>query len=106
MSHAVHDKRSLLMHRLIARRLRHDPALRAVALENIQRWNFRAESEGACFLSVSEWVPLLQGPLNRLLEVMTDPGDEGQRMRQSSPFAGEAFIHQAERMRVLKKARK
>jgi hypothetical protein len=34
---------------------------------------------------------------------MTDQGEEGQRMRQSSPFAGEVFIRQAERIRVIEK---
>jgi hypothetical protein len=105
MSHIVHDKRSLLMHRLIARRLRREPALRSAALANLRRWTEAADASESRRRAANEWLPLLEGPLDRLIMVMTERGERGQQLRQSSPFAGEAFIRQTERMRVLKKSR-
>lgn len=105
MSHAIHDKRSLLMHRLIARRLRRTPALRNVALENLRRWLSAPGVSASRRAAIIEWQPLLEGPLSALIAVLTDSGEAGTRLRQSSPFAGEAFIRQAERLRVLARKR-
>lgn len=106
MSHVLHDQRSLVMHRLIARRLRRDPALRGTALENLRRWCAGdVEVSASRRAAALEWRPLLEGPLPRLLHAMTAASPEGQRLRQSSPFAGEVFIRQPERLRVLRKHR-
>jgi hypothetical protein len=106
MSHLLQDQRSLVMHRLIARRLRRDPQLRSAALENLHRWcGSGGEISESRRVAALEWQPLLEGPLPRLLQVMTTASDEGQRLRQSSPFAGEVFIRQPERLRVLRKQR-
>lgn len=105
MSHTVHDKRSLLMHRLIARRLRREPTLRVLALTNLRRWTAAADASGSRCRAANEWLPLLEGSLDRLIMVMTERSDHGQELRQSSPFAGEGFIRQAERLRVLRKRR-
>lgn len=106
MSHVLQDQRSLVMHRLIARRLRRDPQLRTAALENLRRWcGDGAESSESRSMAALEWQPLLEGPLPRLLQVMTAASAESQRLRQSSPFAGESFIRQPERLRVLRKNR-
>ena len=105
MSHTVHDKRSLLMHRLIARRLRREPALRSVALANIRRWSAADDTSESRCRAANKWLPLLEGPLDRLIMMMVETSERGQQLRQSSPFAGEVFIRQTERMRVLRKSR-
>lgn len=105
MSHSVHDKRSLLMHRLIARRVKREPALRAGAMENIRHWMMNPGASESSREAMLEWIPLLEGPLERLVAAMTSSMENSQRLRQSSPFAGETFIRQTERLRVLKKHR-
>lgn len=94
------------MHRLIARRLLREPALREMAIENIRRWTSQKEISESRREAVLEWKPILEGPLERLIAVLKDGGEDGQRLRQSSPFAGEAFIRQSERMRVIQKKRR
>ncbi len=106
MSHFVHDRRSLVMHRLIARRLRRDPSLREGARRNIQRWSANPSVSESSLVAMREWLPLLEGPMEALLSTMTGTDENGSRLRQSSPFAGEAFLKQQERMRVLRRVRR
>ena len=46
-----------------------------------------------------EWLPLLdEARLDELIARMIDPGEEGQRMRQSTPFVG--IMAQGERCAI------
>ena len=50
--------------------------------------------------ALREWLVILdQKPVSEILELLTDPGEEATRLRQSSPFAG--VLSEAERRRVF-----
>jgi len=59
------------------------------ACRNIHRW-----TEGGTFgpgelASLEEWRAILdEADMGRLIEVITDASDEGQRLRSSSPLVG------------------
>ncbi|MES2705417.1 MAG: hypothetical protein V4726_02330 [Verrucomicrobiota bacterium] len=83
MNHQDIDRRSLMMHRIIAQRLRAQPELIVVAQTNMSRWNcperdwWREWSEILATQSVEE--------IASLIELETE---DACRMRQSAPFAG------------------
>lgn len=86
-SHRLLDARSLAMHCVIAERLRSDPGrVMSKARENLARWRARAGADVPGYLE--EWACILSRPWAHIAGVMTDPGEEGTRLRQSSPFAG------------------
>jgi transcriptional regulator with XRE-family HTH domain len=80
------DRRSLHLHRRIARRLRSDPvAVRDIAKANLDlMW---ARQRGARPL-LEEWRRILQGPADEIARAMTDPGAHARDLRQVTPFAG------------------
>jgi hypothetical protein len=96
MHHFQHDYRSLLMHRLIARRVRRDPSLLEKAKENIHRWHQHDPDTTA-----ADWLPFLNGPVDDLLALMKSKSARATQLRQSSPFAGSSFIQQEERMKIF-----
>lgn len=82
MTHTQLDRRSLMMHRSIAQRLRADPALLEVARGNMARWNCVERGWWR------EWSVILQQPLEEIVAVLERDDEEACRLRQSSPFAG------------------
>lgn len=100
-SHAFLDEFALAYHRAVADRLRAKPsAVLEHARRNLDRW-----TEGDAFgpgelASLDEWRRILdEADVNRLVEVITDVSDEGQRLRSSSPFVG--VISPEERLEIL-----
>lgn len=95
-SHQFLDWVNLTLHREIAARLKADAeTVLARARQNIQRWmpaHVGTISESA----LTEWEHLLatKTPLE-LVAIITEDSDEGQRLRQSTPFTG--ILTQAER---------
>lgn len=82
MHHALIDLRSLMMHRLIAERMRANPALLETAGANMGSWN-RPERGGW-----REWSGIPEQPLAEIIGVLERNDEEGCRLRQSSPCAG------------------
>jgi hypothetical protein len=70
------------------------------ARRNLHRW-----AEGNAFgpgelASLEEWRRILdEADVDRLIEIMTDLSDEGQRLRSSSPFVG--ALSPEERLEIL-----
>ena len=100
-SHAFVDEFALAYHRAVADRLRAEPeAVLEHARRNLDRWE-----EGGAFglgdlASLEEWRRILdEEDVNRLIEVITDTSDEGQRLRSSSPFVG--VLSPEERLEIL-----
>lgn len=100
-SHAFVDEFTLAYHRAVAERLRAEPeAVLERARRNLDRW-----VEGDAFgagerSSFEEWRRILsEADLDRLIEIMTDASDEGQRLRSSSPFVG--ALSPEERLEIL-----
>ena len=93
--HSRIEERSLAMHRLIAEKLRSEPASLAKALDNLQRWR---DSEGSPKPVLAEWEQVLSGPVGQVIEFITERSERATRLRQSSPFAG--FLTAAERKTI------
>ena len=96
--HRLIGERSLAFHRLIAAKLRADPALLGLALANLDRWE--AGASPRLLPVLAEWRALLAGPPDELLTVLTGENERSARPRQSSPFAG--ALTSGERFAVLR----
>jgi hypothetical protein len=100
-SHAFLDEFALAYHRAVAVRLRAEPS---AVLEHAH-WNLDCWTEGDAFgpgemASLDEWRRILdEADVHRLVEVITDVSDEGQRFRSSSPFVG--ALSPEERLEIL-----
>jgi len=66
--------------------------------ENLERLQ-ETHPRGQAAHWLNEWRQLLDGPTERILEVLTSPTPWAREMRQNSPFAG--ALDDDERMRVL-----
>jgi hypothetical protein len=79
------DARSRALHAAIASRIRRDPALLAIPLANLDRW----EQEGGPARAFQEWRQiLLSEPLELVLSLLEEDSERADRLRQSSPFTG------------------
>ena len=83
MNHQDIDRRSLMMHRIIAARLRARPEMMAVARANMARWNCPERGWW------QEWSAILSSQTVEEIACLIERGDEEAcRLRQSAPFAG------------------
>ena len=100
--HEVIDERALEMDAVIARELRADPA----KLERVVAWleKFLADPDYSIHSkdALTEWLELIRTRgLSGVLAALADRSEEGQRLRQSSPFA--VIMPQDERRQILAK---
>lgn len=85
------------MARLIADKLEANPYLIRIAQENLSRWIGETASAASAHL---EWQQILNAKsLKEVLSLLRTPTDEGQRLRQSNPFAG--LLTPQERWQIL-----
>ena len=84
--HRLIDERSLALAQAIAERLRQDPSLISLARANLKRWSTTCSPGTRSTLE--EWSAVLEGPIDGVLALLTDPGERAVRLRQSNPFAG------------------
>jgi len=83
MTHQDIDHRSLMMHRIIAQRLRAQPELIAVAQANMARWNCPEHP------ALREWNGILASrSLEEIVQLIERDDEDACRLRQSAPFAG------------------
>ena len=97
--HEVIDERSLELHGVIARELRADPAKLDLVVAWIQRFLDDPEYSEKNKDCLEEWMAIIRQGLPRVLEALADDGEEGKRMRHSSPFA--VIMPQDERARIF-----
>jgi hypothetical protein len=90
------EARSLAMHAVIARKIERDPTLLAIAHRNVERWRIRWKDAPPAWLE--EWQEVLKQPWQHIAALITEPSENGARVRQSSPFAG--ILTNKERWRV------
>ena len=84
-SHAAAEARSLELHRLVAERLRDDPALLDAARARVAAWL----REGTVARRwAAAWAEVLSQPLSEVIRFLVDPKQGARDLRQSSPFAG------------------
>ena len=79
---------SLTLARTIAARLPDHPEWIELARGNLTRWIKRNGVAPGSPASYYEWLAILEKPLDQVIAIYTQEGDEGQRVRQNSPFAG------------------
>jgi hypothetical protein len=95
-SHRLLEARSLAMHAVIARKIERDPTLLAIAHRNVERWCIRWKDAPPAWLG--EWQEALKQPWQQIAALITEPSENGARVRQSSPFAG--ILTNEERWRI------
>lgn len=100
-SHAFLDEFALAYHHAVADRLRAEPdAVLEHTRLNLDRWTEDDAFGPGDLASLEEWRRILdEADVNRLVEIITDASDEGQRLRSSSPFVG--ALSPEERLEIL-----
>ena len=97
-SHRLLEARSLAMHAVIAQKIDRDPKLLDVPRNNLKRWNARWDNEAPAPKWYGEWRAIMKLPWLEIAAIITEPSEQGARLRQSSPFAG--ILSAAERKRI------
>jgi hypothetical protein len=89
-SHQFLDDFALAYHLAVAERLRERPdAVIERARQNLNRWLEGDALGSGERQTVEEWQNILDvSDVSRLIRIITDTSDEGQRLRSSSPFVG------------------
>jgi len=95
-AHRILEARSLAMHAVIAQKIERNPKLLDTARKNLHRWRARWEEELPAWYE--EWVGIMKRPWSEIAAIITEPSEEGARLRQSSPFAGVLTV--TERRRI------
>ena len=95
-SHRLLEARSLAMHAVIAQKITRDLKLLDVPRNNLKRWNARWEGEAPAWYR--EWRRIMDRPWPEIAAIITEPSEEGARLRQSSPFA--RVLSSVERKRI------
>lgn len=95
-SHRLAEARSLAMHAAIARKISREPALLKIPHRNLDRWQARWDHAPPRWYY--EWRDLLALPWPKIAARITEPSEEGARLRQSTPFAG--VLDETERGRI------
>ena len=85
------------MDRLIAERLRGDPAVLAKAHKVLEKWI--ASCEESVRHTLGEWRSILDGPLPGIIEALEGEDENSVRLRQSSSFCG--ILTPAKRASIL-----
>jgi len=88
VSHSINDAISLELARRVVARLRQNPELLRIAGENLERWSARNADSPSLLRCYGEWQEVLKRPLDEICQVLCVETQEGQRLRQNSPFAG------------------
>jgi excisionase family DNA binding protein len=93
------QRRSLWLNTAVAGKLVADPdLLLSTARENLEVLR-RTHPRGQAARWLEEWREALDGPTERILEILTSPTPWAREMRQNSPFSG--VLDDEERTRVL-----
>jgi hypothetical protein len=100
--HRKLEERSLALHREIAQRVRSNPDLLSSVRERLSKDIRSGRFSISLIDAMQEWLDLLDSSsVEQLLELLVDEGENGRRLRQSTPFAG--ILTKEERRRILEK---
>jgi hypothetical protein len=72
----------------VADRVQRHPELVEHARGNLARWSRQNASAASLLRCYAEWLDILSGPVDEVCERLCAETDEGQRLRQNSPFVG------------------
>ncbi|HWV51734.1 hypothetical protein [Pseudorhodoplanes sp.] len=101
----MNDTAKLMMHRLIARRLSHDPSL----IERAKVSLGRSADRFGNYTFVHDWNELLELPVSEIRHRLTCRDEKMTRLRLSSPFVlaeGVDFEDEALRRRIWRAAKR
>jgi hypothetical protein len=96
--HRIIDERSRAFGEALAVHIRENPELVLRAKETLLRWMQTCSDRSKSTLS--EWLEILNGPLDGVLWVLTSTDQRATRLRSSNPFAG--VLPNDERVRILR----
>jgi len=88
MRHDYQDRVSLVMARRVADELSRRPELIDFARANLDRWSLLNANAPGLMRCYDEWRGLLGRSIPEVITILTAESDEGERLRQNSPFAG------------------
>jgi predicted unusual protein kinase regulating ubiquinone biosynthesis (AarF/ABC1/UbiB family) len=88
VDHSELDEISLALARGVADRLRVQPELLDLARNNLARWSRQNASSKSLLRCYAEWQDILSRPVEEICARLVAETEEGQRLRQNSPFAG------------------
>jgi hypothetical protein len=97
--HQLIDARSLAFGQQIATRVAIEPKLIAQARETVLHWLVDCSSGSRSELE--EWLSVLDGPVEQVIQLLTGLDERAIRLRQSNPFAG--VLSAQERNQILKR---
>lgn len=83
--HRLAEERSVAYHRVIAERLRDQPAILDSARRRIQDW---LASGPAAPAAAPRWAAVLAGDTTSIAAFLVERSEQADELRQSSPFAG------------------
>jgi hypothetical protein len=95
--HELHDKKSLELHRLIAKKLMENPDLLSVAIANLSKLKDKHSNSRAN----DEWELILMGSIEFICKYICEESENATKLRQSSPFIG--ILTQQERKSIYEK---
>lgn len=80
------DKRSIALHKAVARKLRSNPKLWNIPRNNLIKWK---KMKGYLPPALIEWERILNGyPEDQILSLLESNSEDATRLRSSSPFTG------------------
>lgn len=97
-THQEIDARSRMLHRIVAQKMRQDPALFDVARETLARWRAKLGAPSQPYLA--QWESLMDEGLDACLAVAVEESQRADALRQCSPFSG--ILTNGERFALLK----
>ena len=97
-THQEIDARSLELHRVVARKMRQDPALFELSRATLARWRARVGAQSQPYLA--QWESLMSEGLEACLAVAVEESQRADALRQCSPFSG--ILTNSERFSFLK----
>lgn len=97
-THQELDARSLALHRLIAEKIRRDPALFNRVKATLTRWQAIVSADAQPYLV--EWAQLVDAGMDACLAVATEDSEHATDLRQCSPFCG--VLTEPERLAFLR----
>lgn len=91
------ERRSLFLHKAIAKKLRKNPELWDIPKQNLNRWK---ENMGDLPPALHEWEKIINTySKNELFKIFESKDEKSARLRSSSPFTG--ILTQEERLKIF-----
>ena len=100
--HTMIDARSRELHKLIAQKIRQNPALIQKVSDTLRRWLRATDEEDRSHDALVEWQRRLEhDPLDHVLDFLVSDQEDARRLRQSTPFVG--LLTDREREEIFRK---